>query len=345
MEQTQNDQNKKKKNRYLPFIWFFGLGLLGGLIVLALLIGKKNDQLKGLENQLTTTTLSLNHDKDALQNELQKVSSGYTDLKTTNESLNNKLNSQVLRNNGLASRNKKLSDLDEENRNKFNALIGSFDNLRNENSSLKSNLENEQSESNKLRSQLANYEDLAKTQKNEIVLQTDKYKKDSTQSVITIDSLVYESKLRFANITELNGGYGVYRRTIPYAHYFYGINNVTGFRINKHFIGGLGVGLLSYNGGVAIPLYLDFRYHFNQRKYTPYFWFDSGLELKFEDVGQPMLFINPGVGLYKSISDHFAVNLGAGVFIQRDILSKSTFANLKLGLIYIKGVRDRKLIR
>jgi hypothetical protein len=99
----------------------------------------------------------------------------------------------------------------------------------------------------------------------------------------------------------------------------------------------VGVGVLAYNGGVTIPLYLDFRYHFNKRKFTPYLYADGGLLLKLDYLKEPVLFINPGIGLYKSISDKFALNFGAGVFIQRDEVAKSSFVNFKLGLIYRKG--------
>ena len=62
MDQSQDPQ-KKKKNRLIPFFWIFGLGLAGGVLLLALLLGKKNNELKGLESELTRTYSTLGKQK------------------------------------------------------------------------------------------------------------------------------------------------------------------------------------------------------------------------------------------------------------------------------------------
>jgi hypothetical protein len=344
MDQSQDPKNKKKKNRFVPFFWIFGLGMAGGVLLLALMLGKKNNQLKGLETELTNTSQLLGKEKSNWQNELQRLNTTNTELLNKNNALDQKLKDQSNRYQNLASKNKQQIEQEKQRQNNYNSLLGTVNALKGENDLLKGNLADEQAAANDLRRKLTEFEDLLNTQKNQASEQTEKYKNDSVQTVEVIDSFMNEIRLKFCNITELNGGYGVYRRNIPYAHYFGGISNVSGFKISKHFTSGLGVGLFAYNEGITMPLYLDFRYQFNKRKYTPYFWFDSGLNMKFEDMSEPMLFVNPGVGLYKSISDNFALNLGAGVFIQRDILTKSTFVNLKLGLIYIKSLKKRRII-
>jgi hypothetical protein len=209
--------------------------------------------------------------------------------------------------------------------------------LRDENSGLKSDLAREQLASEQLKRQLAENDSLLAYNDEVITRQQHKLLDDSLTYKATIDTMILENTSRFINITELNGAYGLQVRDVPYAHYFYGITNVSGLYVNKHFISGIGLGILKYNEGLTVPLYLDFRYHFSKRNFTPYLYADGGLVFQLDDMDEPMLFINPGVGVYKTISDKFALNFGAGLFIQRDVMAKASFVNFKLGLIYIKG--------
>lgn len=344
MDQSQNPQ-KKKKNRLIPFFWIFGLGLAGGVLLLALLLGKKNTQLKDLESELSKTSQTLGQQNNSLQTELQKLNATHAELISKNNALDQKLKDQSHRYQNLINKNNRQQEQEKQNQDKYNTLLETVNALKGENDLLRGNLSNEQAQANDLRKRLTESEDLLNSQKNLASEQTEKIKNDSVQTVEVIDSFMNEIRLKFCNITELNAAYGVYVRDIPYAHYFGGISNVSGFKISKHFTSGLGIGIFGYNEGITMPIYLDFRYHFNKRKYTPYFWFDSGLNMKFEDMLEPMLFVNPGVGLYKSIGNNFALNMGAGFFVQRDILTKSSFVNFKLGLMYVKSLKKRKVIR
>jgi hypothetical protein len=334
MDQTENS---KKKNRFIPLIWLFGIGLTGGLVTMGILLAKKNKQVSGLEQQLSQTTTTLNGENDALHNELKQAANEYTILQSQNEVLDANLSELKDRNRQLSGKYYNLVEREQQCRDDYNALLSSFDQLRSENELLKTNLASQQSDAEYLKNQLINRDSLLASREEMITNQQEKLKADSSVSAAIIDSVIRENSSRFVNITELNGAYGLNVRHVSYAHYFYGLTNVSGLFVNKHFISGIGLGVLAYDEGLTAPLYLDFRYHFTKRNFTPYIYADGGLVFQFDDPDEPMLFINPGVGLYKSISDKFALNLGAGLYIQRDVMAKASFINFKLGLIYIKG--------
>lgn len=143
----------------------------------------------------------------------------------------------------------------------------------------------------------------------------------------------YEDVSGYVNITEAVGGFGTGTTTTDYSQYLLGISSINGYVINSHFLTGIGAGLNAYNGGMAAPVYIDIRYTFNERKFTPYVFGDGGILLYFEEMDAPGLFINPGLGLITKISDKLAVNLGAGLFVQR-MPRLASFINFKLGFVF-----------
>lgn len=334
MDQTDKS---KKKNRYLPLIWLFGLGLAGGLVTLGLLLAKKNQQLTAMEQELTQVTSSLENDKLTLREALEKTNNNYSLLQSENEKLGAGMSDLKTRNRVLYNKIQGLTANEKKCQDDYASLMSTVNTLRDENSGLKSDLAREQLASEQLKRQLAENDSLLAYNDEVITRQQHKLLDDSLTYKATIDTMILENTSRFINITELNGAYGLQVRDVPYAHYFYGITNVSGLYVNKHFISGIGLGILKYNEGLTVPLYLDFRYHFSKRNFTPYLYADGGLVFQLDDMDEPMLFINPGVGVYKTISDKFALNFGAGLFIQRDVMAKASFVNFKLGLIYIKG--------
>ena len=136
----------------------------------------------------------------------------------------------------------------------------------------------------------------------------------------------------FITINELHLGIGLDNTDVPYSKSFFGITTVNGYQINKNFITGIGTGLSFYNGGLLIPLFLDFRYVFNIYPFTPYVFVDGGFLLNFSDFKGTKLFVNPGVGIKYSFSTKFAVNLGSGLLIQSGRSVLNTFINIKAGV-------------
>ena len=145
---------------------------------------------------------------------------------------------------------------------------------------------------------------------------------------------VLSSEPGFITINELTFGIGLGIIDVPYSKSFFGFTTVNGYQINKNFVAAVGTGLSFYNGGLLVPLFLDFRYRFNIGLITPYVFADGGLLLNFSDINVPKLFVNPGIGIIYSFSRNIAVNLGSGLLIQSGGSGRDAFINLKAGVTY-----------
>lgn len=137
----------------------------------------------------------------------------------------------------------------------------------------------------------------------------------------------------FITINELHFGFGLGVTSIPYSKSFFGFTTVNGYQFNKSIVAAAGTGLSFYNGGLLVPLFLDFRYRFNINQFTPYLIADGGFLLNFSDFGSTKIFINPGAGIRYAFSSNLAANLSTGLLIQyggyRDAL-----INFKTGITY-----------
>lgn len=137
----------------------------------------------------------------------------------------------------------------------------------------------------------------------------------------------------FITINELHFGFGLYVTSVPYSKSFFGFTTINGYQFNKSIIAAAGTGLSFYNGGLLVPLFLDFRYRFYIGQYTPYVFADGGFMLNFSDFNNSKLFVNPGVGVRYAFTNNWAANLGAGLLVQRGAL-RDSFINFKMGATY-----------
>ena len=138
----------------------------------------------------------------------------------------------------------------------------------------------------------------------------------------------------FITINELHFGIGLGTTNVPYSKSFFGFTTINGYQINKNFVAAAGTGLSFYNGGMLVPLFLDFRFRFNISQFTPYFFGDGGFLLNPSDLNSTKLFINPGLGIRYSFSKNLAANLGGGFLIQTGGVTRDTFINIKMGVTY-----------
>jgi hypothetical protein len=127
---------------------------------------------------------------------------------------------------------------------------------------------------------------------------------------------------------------GLGGKTYPYSSYFAGFTTVNGYQVSRNFICAAGAGLYSYESGLLVPLFLDFRFAFNISRLAPYVFADGGLLINVSNLDNTKLFINPGLGIRYTLSRNAALNLGAGIQSQVDGTVRETFANLKLGVVY-----------
>jgi hypothetical protein len=143
----------------------------------------------------------------------------------------------------------------------------------------------------------------------------------------------------FVNITEINEGVGLSNTDDPYSKNFLGFSTVFGNQFTRNIFGGIGIGYYSYNSGQLFPLYLDYRYNFYSKAITPFIYTSGGLLVSTEDLDVlTRIYINPGIGVSRSISSRFEVTLSMGINTQMgDHVARSSFLNFKLGIIFRKN--------
>jgi hypothetical protein len=151
----------------------------------------------------------------------------------------------------------------------------------------------------------------------------------------------------YITTNEFNFGIGLSLQELPFDGSFAGITTTHSYQVNQHFMAGGGTGVLFYNGGTLLPLYLDFRYNIVVKKVTPYVFADGGLLFCLGTYGgaspdNPLdnpslqgtrIYINPGAGVRYAFNRKLAATAGAGVWTQMH-LGRESFVNLRIGLVY-----------
>jgi hypothetical protein len=164
----------------------------------------------------------------------------------------------------------------------------------------------------------------------------------SQHGKIRQSSITFNPNSGYINTTELQTAFGIGENNVPFGRYFIGVTNTSGYQISlknsmvtKKIQGGVGTGLLIYNGGALLPLFLDFRFIWSERTLTPFIFATGGGLIHFSDFNrESRLFINPGAGARYSISEKLAVNAGAGLLIQTATYRRDSFLNFKIGLCF-----------
>jgi hypothetical protein len=147
----------------------------------------------------------------------------------------------------------------------------------------------------------------------------------------------------FVNITEVSGSsFGLRHTGSPNENYYFGVTNIIGYQIDKHFLAGAGIGYMAYDSSTLVPLFLELRYTTCFKRINPWLFYDSGFLIDFNNVADgSQLFINPGVGLSLSFSPRIEVTMGTGLMMQMQPGHRTSFINFKLGMIFRKNSRCR----
>jgi hypothetical protein len=143
----------------------------------------------------------------------------------------------------------------------------------------------------------------------------------------------YEDVSGYINITEVGGGMALGTSVVEYSDNFAGFTIMNGYVIDHHFLTGLGLGAIVHGDGVLVPAYLDIRYTFNNQKITPFLYADGGMLLDLGDIMASGIFLNPGVGIKRKLSNKTALSVSGGLFIQR-FNNRASFVNVKVGLYF-----------
>ena len=153
-----------------------------------------------------------------------------------------------------------------------------------------------------------------------------------------------KTKSGYININELSCGYGLGETTPEYSKYFYGLTSLLGYQwniylfgINSNLVGGIGAGMLFYNGGPLFPLYGDLRVTMNKEKVSPFIFARGGFLISVNDLSnKTRVFANVGGGINLKIDDHLVFNIGPGLLIQMiHYVSRDTFIHLNVGVAII----------
>jgi len=161
-------------------------------------------------------------------------------------------------------------------------------------------------------------------------------------------SFRYAASPGFVNLTELNGAYGLvtageenspYEPETVYSNYYLGLTNIFGYQIDRNFFAGIGVGYLHYEGGDLFPVFLEYKFNMYLKNFSTFFYADGGgVAHLTEFYDKSKIFVNPGVGISRTLSPRFDVNLSVGYMIQaRTTLTRVTFLNFKLGISWRKN--------
>ena len=145
----------------------------------------------------------------------------------------------------------------------------------------------------------------------------------------------------FVNITEISGSsFGLRHTGSPNEEYYFGVTNIIGYQIDKHFVAGAGFGYMAYDSSSLIPLFLELRYTTCFKSINPYLFYDLGFLIDFNNVADgSQMFINPGAGLSWSFSPRIEGIFGAGLMLQMQPNHRTSFINMKFGVIFRQNSR------
>jgi hypothetical protein len=213
-----------------------------------------------------------------------------------------------------------------------------------ENKNVNQTLDTRNAENDSLKNVIASLQQKVETVENQkseaekdnvVLSQTLKIKEEK----IIADSIAVANKPKpvketgFISINEVGGGFGLGVVTEDFGRSVISLNTIAGYRVNKHFTAGLGTGVNFYNGGYLIPVYLDFRYRITDRKVTPFFVADGGVMFSTKGLSSSGLFINPGFGFEKKLTNKVSFHLTGGIMVQQapDAI-RNSFFNFKGGI-------------
>jgi hypothetical protein len=155
-------------------------------------------------------------------------------------------------------------------------------------------------------------------------------------SKLSNPSYRFVSSPGFVNITATEGAIGLRDTTATNSKYYFSLSNVFGYQVDRNFFAGIGVGLYFCDNKLFVPVYLENKYSFYLKGFTPYFYADGGLLQSLDDFfDESKIFINPGIGISRYISRNIEGSLSAGYMLQaRTTLNRVSFLNFKLSIIY-----------
>ncbi len=281
------------------------------IIIGFLLPSCKSDELKDQIMVLTQQQALLSNEKDSLfklleakKTEYDTLTANYNSLSQSNKELLQKIKNLQAGYNARGVQIKKAEAEKVELNKVITAQIAKNDSL---------NREIEEREN-----KIAELNNTISSKQTENLNLTDVIRKKELR--IAADSLAEVKRLSqpkengFVNIFEIAGGIGLAKTNVPYSERVIGFDNIFGYQINKNFLSGIGIGMNFYDGGIGIPLFLDFRYSLTPKPggLTPFIAADGGVQLYPENMARSNIFIQPSIGLHKKIGQKTSLKISVG---------------------------------
>jgi hypothetical protein len=296
------------------------------------------------KTQLENTRATMLREKDSLLKEMKKTQDDFNSVQTEKDNLARSLEKETGDNKQLQAEkaasqwqlgksNKKIA----EQKDHINSLNGKNDSLLSVMNGLQSKMAdlnskindcNKDNDAKKLSINMLN--DTIGKREAEINRINEAMKEQHR-----IDSLKLQPKFVYG--AGLLAGYGLNVKNIPYSHYFAGPDVFAGMEFRRRFLAGIGTGVHIFNGGTLMPLFLEFRYGFEEKKNTPFIYSRGGPLLHFGSYDLSNLFLNAGIGVRHQISENSAYNLGVGIYSHNSGTSgRDSFIEAEFGLIFSK---------
>jgi hypothetical protein len=149
----------------------------------------------------------------------------------------------------------------------------------------------------------------------------------------------YYANPGIVNIAELTGATGMGHTDGANEKYFIRITDIIGYQIDRNFFCGIGAGYSKYDNDQFIPVFIDIRYSLYLKNFTPYIFSDGGLLVDPSNlIAGTKMFLNPGIGISRSVTTKCEVSFASGILVQMgDISQRASFYNFKLGIIFRKN--------
>jgi len=115
-----------------------------------------------------------------------------------------------------------------------------------------------------------------------------------------------------------------------------GFSGMAGILFRRRLLTAVGTGFNIYNGGNAIPLFVEFRYSFNDKKLNPYVFGRGGGLINLVDTDFSNIFVHYGLGIWQRMNRSFAVSLSTGLYTHSAGIAnrRDSFILVNLGIIW-----------
>lgn len=311
------------------------------LLALVIFFAMKGRDVGDLRNEVALLNVNqtfLNSQRDSVQHLLEIKSSQYDSIYTMYNILTDELRKITEQNKSLNTRYYQRGELLKKANSDFEQLSQRLTSMSAENDSLRMEI-------SRLFEKFALCED-QKITTDSINFNLAQSLKENEEKMLA-DSLAEANKpippkeSGFVSLFELGGGFGLANTSVDYSRSLVSLNAIAAYRINKHFLTGLGTGLSLYNGGPMVPLYLDFRYVLKERKFTPFIVADGGFLFVTKDLSTSGIFINPAIGATRKINERISLHLSSGLLLQSSPSGptsggfRRSFINLKGGISFM----------